>query len=195
MPEEGGRPRPYASEVYHEFIMGKCHGSTIRTCALYLSAPEVRTRAPAMSSFKARRASMILSNSRTWSRGKGFVAAAPDLYHRDPADCKDDAPTRRMRLRDSTVIADVNATVRFSEVAQVCRSGENRHRRFLHGRARGLSHVGGESGYQSRRDVLRQRSISRPGATAHRRSSGPRIFTARSWVTSAKTIKIHRRRT
>jgi len=43
--------------------------------------------------------------------GEGFVAAAPDLYHRDPLDCKDDAPTRRMRLTDATVIADVNATV------------------------------------------------------------------------------------
>ena len=34
----------------------------------------------------------------------GFVAAAPDFYHRDPPDCKDDGPTRRMRLRDATVI-------------------------------------------------------------------------------------------
>lgn len=44
---------------------------------------------------------------------EGLVAAAPDLYHRDPADCIDDAPTRRMRLTDATVIADVNATVDF----------------------------------------------------------------------------------
>jgi len=44
---------------------------------------------------------------------QGFVAAAPDLYHRDPPDCKDDAPTRRMRLRDGTVIQDINATVSF----------------------------------------------------------------------------------
>ncbi len=44
---------------------------------------------------------------------EGFVAAAPDLYHRDPPDCKDDGPTRRMRLRDATVIQDVNATVNF----------------------------------------------------------------------------------
>jgi len=43
----------------------------------------------------------------------GFVAAAPDLYHRDPPDCKDDPPTRRMRLRDPAVIQDVNATVSF----------------------------------------------------------------------------------
>lgn len=44
---------------------------------------------------------------------EGFVAAAPDLYHRDPPDCQDDGPTRRMRLRDQTVIQDINATVSF----------------------------------------------------------------------------------
>lgn len=43
----------------------------------------------------------------------GYVAAAPELYHRDPPDCRDDAPTRRDRLRDATVIGDVNATVEF----------------------------------------------------------------------------------
>ena len=43
----------------------------------------------------------------------GYVGAAPDLYHRDAPDCKDDGPTRRARLRDVTVIADVNATVGF----------------------------------------------------------------------------------
>lgn len=43
----------------------------------------------------------------------GYVGVAPDLYHRDPPDCKDDAPTRRGRLRDVTVVKDVNATVDF----------------------------------------------------------------------------------
>ena len=43
----------------------------------------------------------------------GYVGAAPDLYHRDGPDCRDDGPTRRERLRDVTVIKDVNATVDF----------------------------------------------------------------------------------
>jgi carboxymethylenebutenolidase len=43
----------------------------------------------------------------------GYVGAAPDLYHRDGPDCRDDGPTRRARLRDVTVIKDVNATVAF----------------------------------------------------------------------------------
>ena len=43
----------------------------------------------------------------------GYFGVAPDLYHRDGADCKDDGPTRRGRLRDLSVIKDVNATVDF----------------------------------------------------------------------------------
>ena len=43
----------------------------------------------------------------------GYVAVAPVLYHRDGPDCRDDGPTRRARLRDATVISDVNATVEF----------------------------------------------------------------------------------
>lgn len=43
----------------------------------------------------------------------GYVGVAPDLYHRDGPNCQDDGPTRRARLRDVTVIKDVNATVDF----------------------------------------------------------------------------------
>ena len=43
----------------------------------------------------------------------GYVAAAPDLYHRDGPDCKEDIVTRRTRLRDRSVINDVNAAVGF----------------------------------------------------------------------------------
>ena len=45
--------------------------------------------------------------------GAGYVAAAPDMYYRDGIGCQDAAPTRRARLRDATVIQDVNATVDF----------------------------------------------------------------------------------
>src|SRR5688572_4683570 len=39
----------------------------------------------------------------------GYVAAAPELYHRDGPQCADDAKTRSMRLRDRNVITDINA--------------------------------------------------------------------------------------
>ncbi len=44
---------------------------------------------------------------------EGYVAVAPDLYHRDPPDCKDDGPTRKARLRDAIIIKDVNAAADF----------------------------------------------------------------------------------
>jgi carboxymethylenebutenolidase len=43
----------------------------------------------------------------------GYVAAAPDLYHRDGPECTDDVVARRSRLSDRKVINDVNATVNF----------------------------------------------------------------------------------
>ena len=43
----------------------------------------------------------------------GYVGIAPELYHRDGSDCQDDGPTRRARLRDVSLIEDVNATVDF----------------------------------------------------------------------------------
>lgn len=43
----------------------------------------------------------------------GYFAAAPDLYHRDPPDCKDDGATRMTRLRDPNVIKDVSAAIEF----------------------------------------------------------------------------------
>jgi carboxymethylenebutenolidase len=42
-----------------------------------------------------------------------YVAAAPDLYHRDGPDCQDDITTRRSRLGDRRIINDVNACVAF----------------------------------------------------------------------------------
>jgi carboxymethylenebutenolidase len=43
----------------------------------------------------------------------GYVAAAPDLYHRDGPECKDDIVTRRSRLSDRRIINDIAAAVNF----------------------------------------------------------------------------------
>jgi carboxymethylenebutenolidase len=43
----------------------------------------------------------------------GFVAAAPDLYHRDGPNCQDDARTRSQRLSDRRVVTDIGTTVEF----------------------------------------------------------------------------------
>lgn len=44
---------------------------------------------------------------------QGYAAAAPNLYHRDGPDCKDDNPTRKARLRDDGIIKDINAAIGF----------------------------------------------------------------------------------
>jgi carboxymethylenebutenolidase len=41
----------------------------------------------------------------------GFVAIAPDLYHREEPNTSDDPMTRMSRLRDSTIVSDVNSAV------------------------------------------------------------------------------------
>ena len=40
-----------------------------------------------------------------------FLAVAPDLYHREDPNSSDDPLTRMSRLRDVTVVADVNAAI------------------------------------------------------------------------------------
>ena len=42
---------------------------------------------------------------------QGYAAVAPYLYHRDGPDCQDDNPTRKARLRDTTLIKDITATL------------------------------------------------------------------------------------
>ena len=44
---------------------------------------------------------------------QGYAAVAPDLYHRDGPNCKDDNPTRKARVRDATIINDITAAVQF----------------------------------------------------------------------------------
>jgi carboxymethylenebutenolidase len=44
---------------------------------------------------------------------QGYAAVAPNLYHRDGPDCKNDNPTRKARLRDTGIIKDINAAIGF----------------------------------------------------------------------------------
>ncbi len=41
----------------------------------------------------------------------GYVAIAPDLYHREDPNKTDDPLTRMSRLRDASIVADVNAAI------------------------------------------------------------------------------------
>ncbi|MGZ8453515.1 MAG: dienelactone hydrolase family protein [Candidatus Binatia bacterium] len=85
-------------------------GSNMRA---YVSAPEGSNKVPAIVIVQGQTGVDDFVQFTRMVASEGFVGAAPDLYHRDAADCKDDAPTRRMRLTDTTVSADVNATVEY----------------------------------------------------------------------------------
>jgi carboxymethylenebutenolidase len=80
---------------------------------LYLSRPEEAQPAPAVIVVQGQTGVDDFVKFSDMVAARGFVAAAPDLYHRDPPDCKDDWPTRRMRLRDATIIQDINAAIGF----------------------------------------------------------------------------------
>lgn len=81
---------------------------------LYVSLPESGDSAPGIIVIQGQGGvdSFIQEATRMLARA-GYAAVAPDLYHRDPLDCVDDAPTRRARLRDATVIKDINAAADF----------------------------------------------------------------------------------
>jgi len=53
----------------------------------------------------------------------GYVAAAPDLYHRQPADGAD-TMTRMGRLRDAEIVADVGATIHHMRGLEETRVGD-----------------------------------------------------------------------
>lgn len=44
---------------------------------------------------------------------QGYASVAPNLYHRDRPDCKDDNPTRKARLRDPSIIRDIEGAISF----------------------------------------------------------------------------------
>jgi len=44
---------------------------------------------------------------------QGYAAVAPNLYHRDGPDCKDENPVRKARLRDPSIIKDIEGAIGF----------------------------------------------------------------------------------
>jgi len=74
---------------------------------LYVSAPENQRPAGAVVVVQGQTGVHDMIQFSDLAAQNDFIAAAPDLYHRDPPDCKDDWPTRRMRLTGSMVIASM----------------------------------------------------------------------------------------
>ena len=81
---------------------------------LYVSVPEGAVRFPGVVVIQTQSGVDEFAEEMTRRiASEGYVAVAPDLYHRDDPGCQDDPPTRRGRLRDQTIIKDVNVAVDF----------------------------------------------------------------------------------
>ena len=91
---------------------------------LYLCLPDDPTPAPGIIVVHGQTGVQDFLEVTRMIAGAGYVAVAPDLYHRDPPECKDDAPTRRSRLRDLTVIDDINAAANFLNAHQSVAAGQ-----------------------------------------------------------------------
>jgi carboxymethylenebutenolidase len=81
---------------------------------LYLSVPERAVSVPGvvvvhgqsgLESFIKETAHMLAL--------QGYAAIAPDLYHRDGPDCKDDNITKKSRVRDPNIIDDITGAMQF----------------------------------------------------------------------------------
>lgn len=82
------------------------------TMPVYLSTPEGSRPFPALVVIQHQSGVDTFIQSITARLADmGFVAAAPDLYHRDGPNCADDMRTRSTRLSDRRVIGDIGATV------------------------------------------------------------------------------------
>jgi carboxymethylenebutenolidase len=92
---------------------------------LYVSAPEGQGPFPALvvAQHQGGVDEFIQSMTRRLA-DTGYVAAAPELYHRDGPQCVDDPKTRSMRLRDRNVITDMNATISFLQQAPAVNAGQ-----------------------------------------------------------------------
>ena len=79
------------------------------TMGLYVSVPEGPGPLPAVIVMQHRDGvdEFVQEITRRLAR-EGYVSVAPELYHRDGPDCRDDGPTRAARLQDANVIQDVN---------------------------------------------------------------------------------------
>jgi carboxymethylenebutenolidase len=80
--------------------------------ALYLSTPEGSATVPGIVVVHGQSGlDNFIKDTTHMLAQLGYAAIAPNLYHRDGADCKDDNPTRKSRLRDLSIIRDIDGAI------------------------------------------------------------------------------------
>ena len=124
----------------------------------------------------------------------GFVAAAPDLYHRDGPNCPDDMRTRSSRLSDRRVVADVSATVEFLKRQRTVDAGRIGIVGFCMGGRIVYLTAAASPSLKPRLPFIRATLGALGAAIFHRRSSVRAKSAARCRAISATTTKIRRRK-
>ena len=81
---------------------------------LHVSLPETQRTVPGLVVVhgKSGLEDFIKDTTRMFAQ-LGYAAVAPNLYHRDAPDCKDDSDTRKARLRDPSIIRDIEGAISF----------------------------------------------------------------------------------
>jgi carboxymethylenebutenolidase len=81
---------------------------------MYVSLPETDRTVPGVVVVHGRSGleDFIKDTTRMFAQ-LGYAAVAPSLYHRDGPDCKDDNSVRKARLRDPSIIRDIEGAIAF----------------------------------------------------------------------------------
>jgi carboxymethylenebutenolidase len=125
---------------------------------LHVSVPETHRTVPGLVVVhgKSGLENFIKDTTRLFAQ-LGYAAVAPNLYHRDGPDCKDDSDMRKARLRDPSIIRDIEGAVGYLKNHKQVDSGKLGIVGFCIGRSHSLYDVGGEQGFESGSDLLRRR--------------------------------------
>ncbi len=81
---------------------------------LYLSLPESDRQVPGVVVVHGRSGleDFVKDTTRMFAQ-LGYAAVAPNLYHRDGPNCHDDNSVRKARLRDPSIIRDIDGAIEF----------------------------------------------------------------------------------
>lgn len=95
------------------------------TMPLYLSLPETDRQVPGVVVVHGRSGleDFVKDTTRMFAQ-LGYAAVAPNLYHRDGPECQDDNSARKARLRDPSIIRDIDGAIGFLKNHQQIAGGK-----------------------------------------------------------------------
>ncbi len=163
---------------------------------LHLSAPDGAGPFPAMVVIQHQGGvDEFVRNMTERLAGAGYLSVAPDLYHRDGPDCKDDLVTRRSRLSDRRIINDINATVGFLQNHSAVDAGKIGIIGFCMGGRVVYLMAAAIPAFKAAVAYYPGNTFRAWGRIFRRRLNGARKFIVRSRATLAPTMAIRRPKT